>query len=89
MLARTDGLFHHTRLVQDGKGDVDGCDVLALEEVVEGLARDGWAVKVDVYRRGVLGGGGEGLGGLLRARVDGFEGEGGGGFDGGEVFCWG
>jgi hypothetical protein len=36
-------------LVQNGKGDVDGGDVGALEQVVEGLAFDGGAVKVDCY----------------------------------------
>lgn len=87
MLARLERLLHNARLVQNRQRDVDGGDVGALEQVVEGLACDGGAVEVDCYCGGVLGGGGERFGGFLRARVDGEEGEGGVGFDGGEVFC--
>jgi len=87
MLARLERLLDDARLVQDGQRHVDGRDVLALEEVVEGLALDGGAVKVDCDRGGVPGGGSQGLGGPLRPRVDGLEAECGVGFDGGEVFC--
>lgn len=85
MLARLERLPNHGRLREDGQRDEDGVDVGAGEEGREVPALGGRGVVVDFGRAG--GGGGEGRGGGLRARVDGLEGEGRVGFDGGEVFC--
>jgi hypothetical protein len=71
--------------VHDGQGDINGDNVVAAQQVVERLALDRGAIIVDGYRGGVLGRCGKGLGRLLGARIDGFEGESGARFDGGEV----
>ena len=87
MLSRTEGLPDHLWLVQDGQGDDHGGYVAAIEEVIEGFSSGGGAIEIDVYA--ISGCCSEGLGGLLRARVDCFEGGGSSGcgsFDCGEVF---
>lgn len=86
MLPRLERLADHRRLREDGERDEDGVDVGAGEEGGEVLALGGRGVVIDV-REAAGGGGGEGRGRGLRARVDGLEGEGGVGLDGGEVFC--
>lgn len=89
MLPRLERLADHGRLREDGERDEDGVDVGAGEEGREVLALGGGGVVVDVWGGAAGGGGGEGRGGGLRARVDGLEGEGRVGFDGGEVLCGG
>lgn len=86
MLARAQRLLDDGRLLQDGQGDVDGADVGALQEVGQRLARGRGAVEVDGHGGRVFGGSRERLSGGLRAGIDRFERQVGGGFDGGEVF---
>jgi len=86
VLPRLERLPDHGGLREDGERDEDGVDVGAGEEGGEVLGlRRGRVVVVNV--RGASGVGRESRGRGLRARVDGLEGEGGVGLDGGEVFC--
>jgi len=71
MFACCERSFDIFRLREDGKGEDDGVDVGAQEEIVVGFARTGvGGVKVDIG----AGREGEGLCGLESARVDGLEG---------------
>lgn len=73
MLAGRPGLLDDLGLERDGQGNDDGVDVGRLEQVVEALARRVVREEGDGRRRRQLLGrdGGEALGRLCRARVDG------------------
>ena len=86
MLAGVQSAGDHVGLREDGQDDHHSFDLLAGEQVVEALPGGGGFIVVDGYAGGVPGRAGEGLGGFLGAGVDGLEGQGGVGFDCGEVF---